>query len=151
MSAEPPHNSHWSAGPPTHGHPPSHPWASNHYYNHWRWQPRRGPTRLIWFGLGAGAATLWIRNKNHCHEEGTRSYNPWVDARYRYERAVAPPVAPSAAVDAPSPAPAPAPARHWDDEIDRARQFRQQATTTVSRLALMLFRVISDRNIGAGC
>lgn len=51
--------------PGTGPHPHPHPY---YYQHHWRGYRPRGPTRLVWFVIGAGAATLYYRGKR-CHRE----------------------------------------------------------------------------------
>lgn len=52
-------------------------WHAYRYNHHWHWHPmhfRRGPSRLVWFFIGAGSATLLIKHKEASLHSDNKRY-----------------------------------------------------------------------------
>lgn len=132
--------------------PEHYPRPPHVFYGHgYRWM-RRGPSRLLWFGIGAFFATMWARK--HTEYRGACADRDRSERRLAWEErkrvdypSQSPREAPveekqhqnySTAPSSPSPPPfAPAPAVHpyeqWEDDKRKIVELTSHARDTVSR------------------
>ncbi|KAF7308637.1 hypothetical protein HMN09_00713000 [Mycena chlorophos] len=103
------------------------------YRHHWH----TGPSRLVWFVLGAASATWWIHRKQHHAASNEQHFGRCI--RQPIPPLQNDPPAPAPAPPAPNPMPWGYPeahrARQFDEEIAKVKEIGKQAEDVMAKLS----------------